>query len=65
MGIELILKIAGIGILVSVISSLLKQTGRDEIAMIATIAGLVVVLAMVIDVIGQLFESIKNVFSLY
>lgn len=65
MGVDLIFRIAGIGILVAVISQLLKQTGRDEMATIAAIAGLVIALMMVIDLIGTLFESVRRVFQFY
>ncbi len=65
MNVDLIFRIAGIGILVAVISQLLKQTGRDEIATITAIAGLVIALLMVIDLIGTLFESVRRVFEFY
>ncbi len=65
MNADLIFRIAGIGILVAVISQLLKQTGRDEIATITAIAGLVIALLMVIDLIGTLFESVRRVFEFY
>ncbi|MEL7608519.1 MAG: stage III sporulation protein AC [Bacillota bacterium] len=65
MGIDLVFKIAGIGILVAVITQLLKQTGRDDIATLAAIAGLVITLMMVINIISSLFESVRNVFDLY
>lgn len=65
MGIDLIFKIAGIGILVAIITQLLKQTGRDDIAMLAAIAGLVVTLTMVINIIGTLFDSVQRIFELH
>lgn len=65
MSIDLIIKIAGIGILVAVITQLLKQTGRDDIAMLAALAGLVITLMMVINIIGSLFDSVRSVFDLY
>ena len=65
MSIDIVFKIAGIGILVTVICQLLKQTGRDDIAMLVTIAGLVITLTMVIDIISTLFESVRSVFRLY
>ena len=64
MGIEIILKIAGIGILTAVISQILNHNGKSEIAMVATLAGLVMVLMMVVSMIGDLFTSIKAIFSL-
>jgi len=65
MDIELVLRIAGIGILVAVICQLLKQTGRDDIAMLAALAALVLALSMVVGEIGQLLEQIKRIFGLY
>jgi stage III sporulation protein AC len=65
MSIDVIFRIAGIGILVAVIAQLLKQTGREELATIATIAGLVITLLMVIDLISGLFDNVRRVFELY
>lgn len=65
MGIDLIFKIAGIGIVVAVITQLLKQTGRDELATLAAVVGLVITLMMVINVISTLFDSVRRVFDLY
>ena len=61
MDIDLIFKIAAIGIIVAVLNLLLKRAERDEQAMMTTLAGLIVVLLM----IGNLFETIKEVFGLY
>ena len=65
MGIEIIFKIAGIGILIAIICQLLKQTGRDDMAMLAALAGLIITRMMVIDLIGTLFDSVKQIFQLY
>ncbi len=65
MNVDLIFRIAGLGIIVAVICTLLKQTGRDEIATITAIAGLVIALLMVIDLIGTLFENVRRVFEFY
>lgn len=65
MSIDLIFKIAGIGILVAVITQLLKQTGRDDMATLAAIAGLILALMMVINLIRDLFYNIRQVFDLY
>ncbi len=65
MGIEIVFKIAGIGILIAIICQLLKQTGRDDMAMLAALAGLVITLMMIIDLIATLFENVKQVFQLY
>ena len=65
MSVDLIFRIAAIGIVVAVLSQLLSKSGRDDMATMVAIAGLVVVLVMVIGVISDLFESVKNVFNLY
>lgn len=65
MGIEVVFRIAGIGILVAVACQLLKQTGRDDMAMLTALAGLVIVLTMVIGLIGSLFDNVRSVFKLY
>lgn len=63
MELDLIFKIAGIGIIVTVLNLLLKKADRDEYALMITIAGLVVVLAMIINEIAELFETVKTVFG--
>ena len=65
MGIEIIFKIAGIGIVVAIVAQVLKQSGKDEIATLTTLAGLIVVLLIVIDMISELFTSVQNLFYLY
>ena len=65
MGIEIIFKIAGIGIVVALIAQVLKQAGKDEIATLTTLAGLVIVLFMIVDMISELFSTVQNIFSLY
>ena len=60
MDIDLLFKIAAIGIIVAVLNLLLKRAERDEQAMMTTLAGLIVVLMMIIDEIGTLFETIKD-----
>ncbi len=64
MNTELIFQIAGIGIIVSVMNMLLSRSGRDEQALMITIAGLVVVLMMVVGEIAKLFETVKTVFGI-
>lgn len=63
MELDLIFKIAGVGIIVAVLNMLLKKADRDEYAMVVTIAGLIVVLAMIINEIAALFETVKTVFG--
>ena len=65
MSIAVLFKIAGIGILVAIICQLLKQTGRDDMAMLAALSGLVLTLSMVADLIGDLFENVRRIFELY
>lgn len=64
MNVDLIFKIAGIGIVVAILNLLLQRSGRDEQAMMTTIAGLVVVMMLLIGEIGTLFETIREVFDL-
>ena len=64
MDVDLIFKIAAIGILVSVLNQVLSRSGRDEQATMTTLAGLVVVLMMGVQQISGLFELVKNLFGL-
>ena len=64
MDVDLIFRIADIGILVSVLNQVLSRSGRDEQATMTTLAGLVVVLMMVVREISDLFELVKNLFGL-
>ena len=63
MGLDIIFKIAGVGIITAVANQILKYSGKDEIAMLTTLAGVVIVLFMVINMIADLFETIKTLFS--
>lgn len=64
MNIDLIFKIAAVGIIVSVLNQVLIRSGREEQAMMTTLAGLIVVLMMIIHQIDILFKTIKSVFNL-
>lgn len=64
MDVDLIFRIAAIGIIVAVLNQVLSRAGRDEQAMMTTLAGLVVVLMMVVQEIAQLFSMVKTLFSL-
>ncbi len=64
MDVDLIFKVAAIGIIVTVLNQLLVRSGREEQAMLTTLAGLVVVLLMVVNMIGDLFDTVKSVFGL-
>ena len=63
MELDLIFKIAGVGIIVTVLNMLLKKSDREEYATIVTIAGLLVVLAMIIVEIAELFDTVRSVFG--
>ena len=65
MDIEIIFKIAAIGILITVITQVLKKTDRDDIATLVSLAGFIIVLSLVLNMIGDLFTNIKQIFSLY
>ena len=64
MEVDLIFRIAAMGILVAVLNQLLVRSGREEQAMMTTLAGLVVVLMMVVQEIADLFDLVKNLFGL-
>ena len=64
MDVNFIFKIAAIGIIVAVLNQLLTRSGREEYAMITTLAGLVVVLMLIVPQIGNLFQYIKSIFGL-
>ena len=64
MDVDLIFRIAAVGILVSVLNQVLSRSGRDEQATMTTLAGLVVVLVMVVQQISDLFDLVKNLLGL-
>ena len=64
MSIDLLFKIAAIGILVAVLHQVLVRAGREDQAMMTTLAGLVIVLTMVIQEISNLFNTVRTMFSL-
>ncbi|MDR3318352.1 MAG: stage III sporulation protein AC [Clostridiales bacterium] len=65
MDVSIIFKIAAIGILTAMINQILKKSDKDEIAMLVTLAGLITVLLMIINMVSQLFGSLSNLFQLY
>ena len=65
MGIDVLFRIAGIGLMVAVLVQVLKQSGRDEIATLAALAGLVIVLLMIVDQVASLFDNVRRLFQLY
>ena len=64
MEIDLLFKIAAIGIIVAVLNQVLSRAGRDEQAMMTTLTGLIIVLAMVVKEISGLFNTVKTLFNL-
>lgn len=64
MNIDLVFKIAAVGIIVAILNSLLAKSGRDEQALMVTIAGLVVVLLVIAKEIFALFETLKSLFNI-
>ncbi len=64
MNVDLIFKIAGVGMVVAVLNQLLTRAGREEQALLTTIAGLVAVLLILSQEIGNLFDTIKTIFDL-
>ena len=65
MDIDLIFRIAGIGIIVAVLNLVLKRAEREEQAMMTTLAGLIVVFMIIVQEIGGLFDTVKSVFGLW
>lgn len=64
MDVSLILKVAGIGILVSVAAQILSRSGRDDQAMLVGLSGIIVVLLMLVGEVGALFEAVRDAFDL-
>ena len=63
MDVGLILKIAGVGVLVSSASAILSKSGRDEQATLVTIAGFIIVMLMLVGELGELFDTVRSVFG--
>ena len=64
MGIEIILKIAGVGMLTAIVNVILKKSDKDEIGTFDTIVGIVVVLMMVVDMLTGVMDTVKQLFGL-
>lgn len=64
MGVEIIFKIAAVGVITAIVNQILKYSGKEEIATLSTLAGLIIVLLMVVNLISNLFETVKSLFSL-
>lgn len=65
MSVDIIFKIATIGVLITIINHVLKKSDRDDIATLVTLAGMIIVLTLVIGMVGDLFNTIKNMFYLF
>jgi len=65
LNVDLIFKIAGVGIIVSVLHTVMKQAGKEEHGYLITLVGVVIVLAMVVQVVSDLFNTVKTMFNLY
>ena len=63
-GVDIIFKIAAIGILTAVVNQVLKYSNKEEIATLTTLAGLIIVLLMVLNLVGTLFSTVKTMFNL-
>ncbi|MGN1013259.1 MAG: stage III sporulation protein AC [Clostridia bacterium] len=64
MDIDLLFKIAGVGILIAVLNQVLSKAGREDQAMMTTLTGVIIVLMMVISKISELFNTVRNTFNL-
>ncbi len=62
---DMVFKLAGLGVVVAFISMVLKQAGREEVGTLVTVVGLVIALLVAVNVISELFGSLKSAFSLY
>lgn len=65
MDIDIILKVGAIGIIVAVFNQILTRTGREEQAMFVTLAGVIVVMALIINMLNDLFNEVKTIFNIY
>lgn len=65
MGIDIIFKIAAVGLITAIVNQILKKADKEEIATITNLAGLVIVLLLIVDMISQLFDTLKTLFGLY
>ena len=65
MGIDLLLRIAGVGVMTWAVTTVLKQAGRDELATLAAVAGSAVALLLVVDVVSRLLTEVQSIFQLY
>lgn len=62
---ELLFKLAGLGVVVAVLCQVLTRAGREELGTLVTVAGLVIALFLVVDLVADLFSSLQSIFALY
>lgn len=65
MQVDLLFKLAGLGVVVAVLSQVLTRAGREELSTLVTVVGLVIALFLVVNLISDLFSSLRSIFSLY
>lgn len=65
MDVSVIFKIAAIGIIAAIVNSLLKKSGKDEIATVVSIAAIIIVVLIMVDMVSDLFVDLRTVFKLY
>ena len=63
--IELLFKLAGLGVVVAVLCQVLTRAGREELSTLVTVVGLVIALFLVVDLVADLFSSLQSIFALY
>lgn len=63
--IDLLFKLAGLGVVVAVLCQVLTRAGREELSTLVTVVGLVIALFLVVDLVADLFSSLKSIFALY
>lgn len=63
--VDLLFKLAGLGIVVAVLSQVLNRAGREELGTLVTVVGLVIALFLVVNLVSDLFSSLKSIFALY
>lgn len=64
MDVDLIMKVAGVGMIVAVVCQILGKAGREEQSTLVSIAGIVIILVLIVEKIGEIFESLKRIFGL-
>lgn len=65
MDVMIIFRIAAVGLITAIVNQVLKKADKEEIATLTTLAGLVIVLLMVVDMIAQLFDTLRTMFGFY